>query len=108
MSSVECKGRGMARKCEAEGGIKKDFAEYIAKLWTRINYCPSNEPHRHSSISSENSSESDLQLGGEFTPIKYVSATEKFTGVRIKHFPKNTDHGAFNGIGAARRQKRFC
>ena len=35
-----CKGNGMAKKCEAEGGLKANFPEYILKLWEKVSYSP--------------------------------------------------------------------
>ena len=31
-----CKGRRMARKCDAEGGLKFEFTDYILDLWKKI------------------------------------------------------------------------
>ena len=39
-TSSECKGKGVARKCESEGGLKSDFISYIINLWHRIGYTP--------------------------------------------------------------------
>ena len=36
----KCRGRGVARKCEAEGGTRIEFTDYILKLWERIGYTP--------------------------------------------------------------------
>ena len=33
-----CPGNGLAKKCEAEGGLKVDFVEHILKLWEDIGY----------------------------------------------------------------------
>ena len=80
-----CKGRGIARKCEAEGGVRIEFCDYILGLWKRIGYSPP---------SGELESLEDLdheaeQVGGKFTPVKVPSAdTEKYAGVSISQFPK--------------------
>ena len=92
-TSIDCKGRGIARKCEAEGGQKQDFAEYITNLWVTIGYSPISGAVRPRSSSCESLDDIDLQIGGEFTPNKYVSATDKFTGVCIKQFASDIDHG---------------
>ena len=36
----KCRGRGIARKCDAEGGTKIEFTDYILKLWETIGYTP--------------------------------------------------------------------
>ena len=35
-----CKGGGIARKCEIEGGLKVEFKDYICGLWNSIGYSP--------------------------------------------------------------------
>ena len=92
-TSMDCKGRGIARKCEAEGGQKQDFVEYITNLWVTIGYSPISGAVRPRSSSCESLDDIDLQIGGEFTPNKYVSATDKYTGVCIKQFSSDIDDG---------------
>ena len=84
-----CPGRGMAKRCEQEGGVKRDFNDYIIQLWDEIGYEPSQvnlDPRNneeHVSIECE-----------QFTPVKTASQDPaKFTGVRISSFPKDVDHG---------------
>ena len=84
----ECKGNGLARKCEAEGGLRKDFGIYIAELWERIGYSP--RPYLNDEC-DESYDEVDQQVGGNFTPVKCVSSPDKFTGVSIRRFPKDID-----------------
>ena len=90
-----CRGKGMARRCEAEGGQKVELSEYIMKLWKEIGYSPENvemvadldEGHGH-----EIDSGLVQQEGGKFTPIKVPSSDhDKFTGISLKTFPKDTD-----------------
>ena len=85
-----CKGKGLARRCEAEGSQKRDFAEYISELWGKIGYSPSNNVTENLDSLPEQPTQ---QNGGLFTPAKLPSATEKFSGVCIKQLPKETDHG---------------
>ena len=40
-SGKTCPGRGTARKCEQEGGQRKDFTEYFRELWLHLGYSPS-------------------------------------------------------------------
>ena len=86
-----CKGRGVARRCEAEGGKKVDFIDHILDLWKIIGYSPQNPE----AITNIETAEDDLQQqeGGYFTPTKESTTPEKYTGVSIKHFPRNTDDG---------------
>ena len=66
--ATECSGRGIAKKCEAAGGVRQDFVDYINDLWKAIDYSPN--WNRQEYTSSESSEDIDLQIGGEFTPIK--------------------------------------
>ena len=91
-SAQFCKGKGVARKCEAEGGEKANFNEHILNLWKQIGYSPTAESG-HERENSENLDIVDKQEGGEFTPIKVTSDTSKFTGVVIKNIPADVDHG---------------
>ena len=89
---VDCKGKGMARQCEAEGGEKVEFLDYILNLWSAIGYSPENIENINLDV--VNGSDTLQQVGGTFTPVKYdQSNSEKFTGVSVKSFPKDMDHG---------------
>ena len=37
-----CRGRGVAKRCEAEGSVKVEFKDYILDLWQKIEYTPAN------------------------------------------------------------------
>ena len=90
-----CPGRGMARKCEAAGGPKVDLVNYIRNLWQEIGYSPS-EVELGDNINEdlENCNEITQQDGGIFTPQKaFTDDSEKYSGVSIKTFPRETDHG---------------
>ena len=68
---------------------------YIQNLWQEIGYSPS-EVELSDDINEdlENEAAIDQQDGGVFTPLKaFTDNSEKFGGVRIKTFPKDTDHG---------------
>ena len=90
--SRECKGNGVARKCEAEGGLKRNFMEYITTLWNEIGYSPHSE---NSDLEDIESGSVDQQVGGQFTPQKVVSSPDKFVGISIKNFPRDVDHAEF-------------
>ena len=84
-----CKGRGIARKCETEGGIKMDFGSYILDLWRTIGYSPE---HSSSNITPD-VLDIEEQVGGYFTPQKCTSSPEKFKGINVKNILKDTDLG---------------
>ena len=91
-----CPGRGMARKCEAAGGPKVDLVTFIRNLWQEIGYSPSEvELDDDINVDLDKDTEIIQQEGGMFTPHKPGSDdSEKYSGVSIKTFPKDTDHGA--------------
>ena len=86
-----CRGRGVARRCEAEGGLKVEFTDYILDLWSKIGYSPTNIGV--TGLDPEGVKVTEHE-GSSFTPVKTVPVDEeKFTGVSIRQFPKETDHG---------------
>ena len=90
-----CKGKGIARRCESENGPRVDFSDYILNLWNEIGYSPENVQLADLNDEADEDNGSNLiqQEGGKFTPAKVqTSDVEKFTGVSIKSFPKETDH----------------
>ena len=93
-SARTCKGRGIARRCEAELGPRVDFSDYILKLWNEIGYSPENVQLGDLNDDVDENQDDQLlhQEGGRFTPPKLpTSDTDKFTGVSIKSFSKETD-----------------
>ena len=90
-AAQHCRGRGLAKKCEAEGGPRADFSTYITNLWTKIGYSPNKESSEH--VQEKNEDQPASQDGGYFTPQKVFSDKEKFTGVVVKNIPKEADHG---------------
>ena len=83
-----CPGKGMAKKCEGEGGLKIEFTDYIRQLWEKIGYCPGKVD-----LNSEINEVHESQDGGHFTPVKSdVQDTSTFAGVSVKMFPRDTDH----------------
>ena len=83
-----CVGSGVAKKCEAAGGLKVDFVEYIQKLWEKIGYSPPNNDLELEAARSIDEVE-------EFTPVKKDKKIEnaKYSGVTIRYFPKQSDIG---------------
>ena len=77
----KCLGKGIAKKCQEEGGERVEFTDYILDLWKKIGYSPQNPD-----VSTE-------FPGGSFTPPKSVRTDEVFNGVTIKQIPRETDKG---------------
>ena len=89
-SARQCRGRGVARKCEEAGGTRVEFTEYILDLWNAIGY--SLDASKHGNNNSPDIIEQ--QAGGVFTPKKGPEVeTVSFTGVSVKQFPRSTDQG---------------
>lgn len=83
-----CKGKGLAKKCEAEGGPKVDFTDHILALWQKIGYKPPTGDEVRNEL-EENIVETEF-----FTPSRVtVSDEEMFAGVSIRQFPKDLDQG---------------
>ena len=64
--SNECLGRGIAKDCEAAGGVRKLLFDHMKEFWQTINYTPDD-----SAIRSDILEEDDImahQIGGQFTP----------------------------------------
>ena len=90
-----CKGGGIARMCDAAGGQKVEFSDYIVKLWNTIGYIPGTDLEV-AAVYDDHGDEDDSvteKVGGTFTPDKKVSLPGSFGGVSIRQFPKKTDSG---------------
>ena len=87
----QCIGRGIARECDAKGGLKIEFSDYIKELWAEIGYSP-NSADLNASLNAE---EDEIeQVGGVFTPAKApVRDGQTYVGVVVSRFPKGIDHG---------------
>ena len=94
-----CKGKGIARICEVEQGPKVEFTDHILALWKRIGYSPDcTDLPEVASLEPDDpgvqSTGVKQQDGGSFTPHKGpVPDIAKYTGVSVKQFPKDLDHG---------------
>ena len=87
----QCMGNGFAKDCEAKGGIRVEFTDYIKDLWKRIGYSPKNDELDNHLI--ENAEEA-IKVGEAFTPVKFPAKSgEKYGGVVITQFPKGMDNG---------------
>ena len=88
-SPQSCPGKGIAKRCEQEGGLKVEFNGYIQQLWNKIGYIPA-EVELDPDINSEHAS----QVSDQFTPAKSSAQdSARYTGVRISTFPKDVDNG---------------
>ena len=86
-----CKGKGIAKKCQEEGGEKVDFIQYILSLWKQLGYSPDQEPSpEHVDEVAED--EIVAQEGGNFTPKKSNDIKETvFPGICLKRFSQDTN-----------------
>ena len=97
-TASRCAGGGMARRCEAAGGVKVELCDYIMGLWQRIGYSPgvlevAAVYDDHGEVGEHVEGQANPQTGGKFTPTKVVSEPERFSGVSVKQFPRDTDAG---------------
>ena len=90
-TSRKCKGGGIAKKCQEEGGLKIEFTQYISDLWKRIGYSPSRE---HLALGLDEPDDEIEQGEGIFSPVKAsVVDRDILAGVTISRFPKDMDDG---------------
>ena len=96
-TASNCPGGGMARRCEAAGGPKVELCDHIMQLWKKIGYSPGvlevaavYDDHGEDVEAAVMASPLTV---GKFTPVKVHSEPEKFAGVSVKQFPKDTDAG---------------
>lgn len=81
--------------CDAAGGQKVEFSDYIVKLWNTIGYIPGTDLEV-AAVYDDHGDEDDSvteKVGGTFTPDKKVSLPGSFGGVSIRQFTKETDSG---------------
>ena len=84
-----CPGKGIAKKCESEGGDRVDFADYIQHLWNRVGYSPPLSDNFSENLASATEVE-------EFTPVKkIVLDNSKYAGITIKYLSPDADLGEF-------------
>ena len=81
-TSQKCKGKGIAKKCQAEGGVRIEFTDYIYGLWKRIGYSPPST-ELSSDIIENNDLEAE-QVCGSFTPVKHPFGNELYAGISIR------------------------
>ena len=86
-----CRGGAIAKRCEAAGGPRIEFSDYVWKLWEDIGYVPGDDVEM-AAIYDDFGDDSDPQPT-EFTPAKSLTNPERYSGVSIRQFPKDTDPG---------------
>ena len=86
-----CRGGAIARRCEAANGQKIEFSDYIWKLWQDIGYAPGDDVEM-AAIYDDFGDYSEPP-STEFTPTKSLSNPDRYNGVSIRQFPKDTDTG---------------
>ena len=89
-TSRNCRGGGMARRCEAAGGPKVEFSDYILGMWKKIGYVPGDV---EMAAVYDDHGDYPEQEGGIFTPVKQISNPDSFAGVSIRQIPRETDSG---------------
>ena len=89
-------GGGIARRCEAAGGERVEFSDYILEMWAKIGYSP--QEVEIASLYDEHNVSGDIsptpaspQEGGMFTPPKAQNHSDKFEGVILKNIPRDSD-----------------
>ena len=94
-SARTCKGRGTARRCEEQGGVKADFTKYIKDLWNDIGYCPESDIQEIPTDEYEDEYDPNIlrQIGGGFTPqsSKHQDRIDAYSGINLRSFSKDTD-----------------
>ena len=95
-TSQHCMGGGIARKCEAAGGERVEFCDFILGMWENIGYTPQEVEiaslYDDLGAAEEGALGSPIQqLGGGFTPVKVQSYESLFGGVMIKNIPADSD-----------------
>ena len=98
LTAQQCKGGGIARECQTEGGPRKDLIQHMKELWLEIGFSPTNFklPDR------ETEGESDENFGGDRTVLSVPSFTRTphptslelnkdsiFTKTKVTNFPKD-------------------
>ena len=61
-SSQYCMGGGIAKRCEAAGGDRVEFSQYVMDLWREIGYSPQEVEIASIYDNLEDTAESDLQF----------------------------------------------
>ena len=94
-SAQYCLGGGVAKRCEAAGGHRKEFSDFILGMWARIGYSPeeveiASAYDDHEDIETHNTTLIPEAVGGPFTPPKVQSNPTRFGGILVKTFPKET------------------
>ena len=90
-TSRMCKGGGIAKKCQDEGGLKVEFTKYILDLWKTIGYTPSKE---HLGLGLDEVEDEIDEEEGIFSTVRApVVDRDKLAGVTISRFPKGMDDG---------------
>ena len=94
-SARTCKGRGTARRCEEQGGVKADFTKYIKDLWKDIGYCPESDIQEIPTDEYEDEYDPNIlrQIGGGFTPqsSNHQDRIDAYSGINLRSFSKDTD-----------------
>ena len=92
-----CKGGGIARECQNEGGVRKDLIEHMKEVWLEVGFCPTSF-----TIPEAEADDDDENLGGDQKILNLANfprqvnqaavltetESEKFTQAKINNLPK--------------------
>ena len=87
-TSQKCKGKGIAKRCESEGGIRIEFADHILALWERIGYAPPS-----GEVTIEVGEDQVEEVVDSFSPAKVNRDEDRYAGVTIRQLPIGVDPG---------------
>ena len=88
-ASRGCKGAGIARDCEEQGGVRVHLSEHMRQLWSEVGFCPTSfelpetlEDENDKPISESNTFQ---------RPAEMVNTTEadkeRYVGIKVNNFP---------------------
>ena len=86
--SRSCPGRGWAKSCEQNSGVRVELREHMRQLWSDIGFSPENFEQK-----DDNGDISELGVHSHLTPPARAAVAEvdkaKFSGVNIRNLPKD-------------------
>ena len=93
----QCRGGGIARECQAEGGTRKDLNKHMKDIWEQIGFSPTSF-----TMPERETEDEDGNFGGDQKVLDMVSfprqvtqpalttpEKEKLTKTKITNFPKD-------------------
>ena len=94
-SPQHCKGGGIARECQEEGGVRKDLIKHMKDIWAQIDFSPTSFtiPEREGEMDDCNYGGDQNILESAYFPRQLNQpssplGSDKFTKAKINNFPK--------------------